>query len=99
MEYANPSGSPRAFGTDLLNKGCRSEIWHQERRDKDRADNGFGAVEDNITRDSDDGQDECKDAFQGKLEKLQEPYDRRAYSQSNHFWPGRDAVITKERVT
>jgi hypothetical protein len=91
--------SLRAFGADLLNKGCRSERRHQKRCDKNRADNGFSAVEDNITRDSDDGQNECKHAFKRDLQKFDEPDDGSPDGQCRHFGRRRNPGIAEKRVT
>ena len=61
--------------------------------------NGFDAVQDNVSGNADNGQDDGEQAFQRYLKQLCKPDDRRADCQGDQFRPDRDAAITKERVT
>src|SRR6266481_3905240 len=62
--FEGVSGNARAFGPDLLDDGRWSEIGQKHRSDKHRADDAFRAIENNIPRKSDHGQDEREYAFE-----------------------------------
>jgi hypothetical protein len=56
----------------LLDDAWRSEIRHQQRRNKYRDNNGFNAIDGDIGGCADSGQKKCKDTFKRKLQKLNE---------------------------
>jgi hypothetical protein len=93
------SDRPCAFGADLLNDRVGREIGQEQRGDEHGAEDGFDAVQNNVSGDSDEGQDDSEQAFQWYLKQLCKPDDRRADCQGDQFRPDRDAAITKERVT
>jgi hypothetical protein len=99
VSRSRSSDRPCAFGPDLLDDGVGREIGQEQRGYEYGAEDGFDAVQNNVSGDADDRQDDGEQAFQWYLKQLCKANDRRAYSQCNQLRPDRDAAITKERVT
>ena len=68
-----PRSSAATFGAELFDDIRRSEMGHEKRRNKHRADHGLRTIESHVAGRAGDWQKECEDALQWDLQKL---YDR-----------------------
>jgi hypothetical protein len=72
---------------------------HEQRRHKDRDDDGPRAVNDDVAGDADERGEERENALKGKLQKFDQAGDGEAHAESDGLRADGNTPVAEQRVT